>query len=63
LVAAELSGVQEGLGAMISIAKNFSRLDVIVVGIVIILLLGVVLDLILRWIESLGRARADPPAR
>ncbi len=51
LVAAELSGVQEGLGAMISIAKNFSRLDVIVVGIVIIAALGVALDLILRILE------------
>ncbi len=53
LVAAELSGVQEGLGAMISIAKNFSRLDVIVVGIVIIAVLGVAMDLILRKLESI----------
>jgi taurine transport system permease protein len=52
LVAAELSGVQEGLGAMISIAKNFSRLDVIVVGIVIIALLGVLMDILLRFLES-----------
>ena len=52
LVAAELSGVQEGLGAMISIAKNFSRLDVIVVGIVIIAALGVLMDVLLRWLES-----------
>ncbi len=52
LVAAELSGVQEGLGAMISIAKNFSRLDVIVVGIVIIALLGVLMDVLLRFLES-----------
>ncbi len=52
LVAAELSGVQEGLGAMISIAKNFSRLDVIVVGIVIIALLGVLMDVLLRFLEA-----------
>ncbi|MDW3177772.1 MAG: ABC transporter permease [Acidimicrobiia bacterium] len=52
LVAAELSGVQEGLGAMISIAKNFSRLDVIVVGIVIIAALGVLMDVLLRFLES-----------
>lgn len=53
LVAAELSGVQEGLGAMISIAKNFSRLDVIVVGIVIIAALGVLMDVLLRFLESI----------
>ncbi len=52
LVAAELSGVQEGLGAMISIAKNFSRLDVIVVGIVIIAVLGVLMDVVIRLLES-----------
>lgn len=52
LVAAELSGVQQGLGAMISIAKNFSRLDVIVVGIIIIAVLGVLMDLILRALEA-----------
>ncbi|NNE96939.1 MAG: ABC transporter permease [Acidimicrobiales bacterium] len=53
LVAAELSGVADGLGAMISQAKNFSRLDVIVVGIVIIAVIGVLMDILLRVVERL----------
>lgn len=53
LVAAELTGVQDGLGAMISQAKNFSRLDVIVVGIVIIALIGVLMDGLIRLLESI----------
>ena len=52
LVAAELFGVSEGLGAMIQQAKNFSRLDVIVVGIVIIAIIGVAMDAIIRFLES-----------
>ncbi len=53
LVAAELTGVQDGLGAMISQAKNFSRLDVIVVGIVIIALIGVMMDGLIRLLEKI----------
>ncbi len=53
LVAAELTGVQDGLGAMISQAKNFSRLDIIVVGIVIIALIGVLMDGFIRFLESI----------
>ena len=53
LVAAELFGVSEGLGAMIQQAKNFSRLDVIVVGIVIIAVIGVAMDAIIRLLESI----------
>jgi len=53
LVAAELFGVKQGLGAMIQQAKNFSRLDVIVVAIVIIAIIGVALDALIRLLESI----------
>jgi len=53
LVAAELFGVSEGLGAMIQQAKNFSRLDVIVVAIVIIAVIGVAMDAMIRLLETL----------
>ena len=52
LVAAELSGVNDGLGAMIAAARKFNRFDVTVVGIVIIAVLGVLMDWILRWAEG-----------
>ena len=52
LVAAELVGAQEGLGAMIFAARPFFRLDVIVVGIIVIATLGVIMDIILRYLES-----------
>jgi len=53
LVAAELFGVSTGLGAMIQQAKNFSRLDVIVVAIVVIAVLGVAMDAIIRLLEAI----------
>lgn len=52
LVAAELVGTDTGLGAMIFQARNFSRLDVIVVGIAIIAILGVLMDVTLRFLEA-----------
>ena len=52
LVAAELVGAQTGLGAMIQAARAFFRLDVAVVGIIVIAVLGLTLDLILRFLES-----------
>lgn len=52
LVAAELVGAQEGLGAMIFAARPFFRLDVVVVGIIVIAVLGVLLDVFLRFAES-----------
>ncbi|NNF55384.1 MAG: ABC transporter permease [Acidimicrobiales bacterium] len=53
LVAAELVGTDTGLGAMIFQARNFSRLDIIVVGIIIIAIIGVLMDLLLRFLESI----------
>ena len=52
LVAAELVGTNTGLGAMIFQARNFTRLDVIVVGIAIIAILGVLMDILIRALES-----------
>lgn len=52
LVAAELVGAQEGLGAMIFAARPFFRLDVVVVGIIVIAVLGVIMDILLRYAES-----------
>ena len=53
LVAAELVGTNTGLGAMIFQARNFTRLDVIVVGIAIIAILGVLMDVFMRILESI----------
>lgn len=53
LVAAELVGTNTGLGAMIFQARNFTRLDVIVVGIIIIAVIGVLMDVIIRFLESI----------
>ncbi|MEM9561487.1 MAG: ABC transporter permease [Actinomycetota bacterium] len=52
LVAAELVGTDTGLGSMIFQARNFSRLDVVVVGIIIIAVLGVLMDVLLRLLEA-----------
>ena len=52
LVAAELVGTDTGLGAMIFAARNFFRIDVIVAGVLIIAVLGVVMDVLMRWLEA-----------
>ena len=52
LVAAELVGARDGLGQMIFAARPFFRLDVIVAGIIVIAVLGVLMDLLLRFLES-----------
>ncbi len=52
LVAAELVGAPDGLGAMIFAARPIFRLDVVVVGIIVIAILGVAMDIALRFLES-----------
>ncbi len=52
LVAAELVGTDSGLGSMIFLARNFLRLDVVVVGIIVIAVIGVLMDLVMRFAES-----------
>jgi taurine transport system permease protein len=52
LVAAELVGAETGLGAMIFLARSFLRTDVVVVGIIVIAVIGVLMDVIMRWLEA-----------
>lgn len=52
LVAAELVGAETGLGAMIFTARNFLRTDVVLVGIIVIAVIGVIMDVIMRWLEA-----------
>ncbi len=52
LVAAEIVAASEGLGAMIWAAQKFLRMDVVVVGIIIIGLIGVAMDILMRRLES-----------
>jgi taurine transport system permease protein len=52
LVAAELVGTSTGLGAMIFSARNFFRIDVIVVGTIIIAVIGVLMDIVMRVVEA-----------
>ncbi|NNF64280.1 MAG: ABC transporter permease subunit [Acidimicrobiia bacterium] len=52
LVAAELLGTSTGLGSMIFQARNFFRIDVIIVGVIIIALLGVLMDIGVRFLEA-----------
>ncbi len=52
LVAAEIVGAPDGLGAMVFAARPLFRLDVMVVGIAVIAVLGVAMDIVLRFLES-----------
>lgn len=52
LVAAELVGAESGLGNMIFRARPFFRLDVMVVGVIVIALIGVLMDIGMRFLEA-----------
>lgn len=52
LVAAELVGTSTGLGAMIFAARPFFRIDVMIVGVIIIATLGVLMDVGMRILEA-----------
>jgi taurine transport system permease protein len=52
LAAAELVGADTGLGSMIFLARNFLRTDVVVVGIIVIAIIGVLIDIIMHFLES-----------
>jgi taurine transport system permease protein len=52
LVAAELVGAQQGLGALIWTARTFFRNGMVVFGIIIIGIIGVLLDLLMRKAEE-----------
>ena len=49
LVLGELSGVPNGLGAVIMDARMLGRIDMIMVGIVIIAVIGQLTDILLQW--------------
>lgn len=51
LVAAELTGTTTGLGATIFAASKFFRMDIVVVAIAIIGVIGVTMDLAMRFLE------------
>jgi len=51
LVAAEMLAANKGLGFMISMARNFSRIDLIIAGMLIIGFLGIMLSLVMNLIE------------
>ena len=52
LVAAELVGAESGLGAMIFLARANLRTDVVVVGIIVIAVIGVLMEVAMRFLES-----------
>ena len=52
LVAAELVGTDTGLGSMIFQARAFFRLDVMIVGVIVISVIGVLMDIGMRFLES-----------
>lgn len=52
LVAAELTGTTTGLGATIFAASKFFRMDIVVVAIIIIGVIGVAMDLVMRFLEA-----------
>ncbi len=52
IVVGEMTGVQTGLGAMIMDARQLSRTDIVIAGMVVIGLLGFVSD---RLVQALGR--------
>jgi NitT/TauT family transport system permease protein len=58
VVAAEMVAVNSGLGYLIIDARNAGkRYDLVVAGMVVIGVIGLVLDLLVRWIERLGPMR------
>lgn len=52
LIAAELTGAQEGLGQMIQEASLYFRMDIVILGIVLIGILGLVLNKIVSYLEK-----------
>lgn len=51
LVAAEMLAANKGLGYMISMGRNFSRIDLVIAGMLIIGVLGILLSNIMEFIE------------
>jgi sulfonate transport system permease protein len=51
LVVAEQVNATSGIGYLISDARDFMRTDVIVVGLLVYALLGLTVDVLVRWLE------------
>ena len=52
MIAAEMTGATVGLGARIQIASGAARIDIVMMGIIVIGILGFVCDRILLVIEK-----------
>ena len=52
VVAAELVAATSGVGYMISNARNFGQMDVVIVGMISIGIVGKIMDVILKIIEK-----------
>ncbi len=53
LVAAEMLAASSGLGYMILMGRSYARVDLIILGIVVIGVLGVVISAVINWLERL----------
>jgi sulfonate transport system permease protein len=51
LVAAEQINATSGIGYLMNDARDFMRIDVLVVGLLIYAVLGLVVDILVRWLE------------
>jgi sulfonate transport system permease protein len=51
LVAAEQVNASSGIGYLVNDARDFMRTDIMVVGLLIYALLGLVVDVLVRWLE------------
>jgi NitT/TauT family transport system permease protein len=50
IVVGEMTGVQTGLGAMIMDARQLSRTDIVISGMIVIGLLGFLSDQAVQWL-------------
>ena len=53
LVAAEMLAASSGLGYMILMGRSYARVDLIILGIVVIGVLGVIISAVINWVEHL----------
>jgi sulfonate transport system permease protein len=51
LVAAEQVNATSGIGYLMNDARDFMRIDILVVGLLIYALLGLIVDILVRWLE------------
>lgn len=53
LVAAEMLAASSGLGYMILMGRSYGRVDLVILGIVVIGVLGVIITAVINWLERL----------